>query len=82
MLQVGDVWKMEGPTACLVNQESATHGRAWENRNRFVIALNRSHSELVKFRKHEEDYEIVLDRINELLQEMKRRESGARETED
>ncbi|KIW72762.1 hypothetical protein PV04_00937 [Phialophora macrospora] len=82
-IKVGDAWKMEGPPTVLVNQESATHGRAWEKRSAFVVALNRTHSELVKFRKHDEDYEIVLSRANELLQEMKRREeSAARQTED
>lgn len=66
--QVGDDWKMEGPPAVLVDRESATHGRAWEDGHAFIVALNRTHSEMVKFRRHDEDYEIVLNHVTTLMQ--------------
>ena len=47
--------------AILVSSASATHGRSWEVGDRYVVALNRTHSELVKFSQHDDDYEMVRD---------------------
>jgi protein SERAC1 len=52
---------MTGPPTILVNSWSATHGRSWENKAHHVQALNRTHSDLVKFPSHDGDYTRVLD---------------------
>ncbi|KAB5522810.1 hypothetical protein GE09DRAFT_1293597 [Coniochaeta sp. 2T2.1] len=59
---------MKGPPVVLVNKESATHGRPWERSPRFVIPIDRSHSDIVKFERFSNDYEAVLTYIRELLQ--------------
>ncbi|KAB5522022.1 hypothetical protein GE09DRAFT_1293739 [Coniochaeta sp. 2T2.1] len=59
---------MKGPPAVLVNKGSATHGRPWERSPRFVIPIDRSHSDIVKFERFSNDYEAVLTCIRELLQ--------------
>ena len=50
---------MTGKPSVLVGSASATHGRPWELGERYVQAINRSHSDLVKFAKQDEDYEVV-----------------------
>ena len=51
---------MTGKRTVLVDSASATHSRPWEFGDRYVQAINRSHSDLVKFTKQDEDYEVVL----------------------
>lgn len=51
---------MTGPRSVLVNSSSATHGRYWETEAHHVQALNKTHSDLVKFTSHDADYERVL----------------------
>jgi hypothetical protein len=54
---------MTGKPTVLVNTASATYGRPWELVDRYVLAINRSHSNLVKFTKQDEDYEVVLHHL-------------------
>jgi hypothetical protein len=54
---------MDGPLAVLVDVNSATQGRPWENTDRFIEAMNRDHSNLVKFHRNDEDYERVLGHL-------------------
>lgn len=49
-IKVDGNWKMSGPRARLVDRSSATHGRPWENKGRFVQPIGRDHSGIVKFR--------------------------------
>lgn len=49
-----------GPPAILVDSSSAMHSRPWENQAHHVQAIQRTHSELVKFSIHDGDYERVL----------------------
>jgi hypothetical protein len=53
---------MSGPTAILVDRDSARNGREWEQAIN-DIPVNRNHSELVKFHRHEEDYEWISSRL-------------------
>jgi hypothetical protein len=51
---------MDGLPAVLVDRHSATHGREWESYGQFIQPVNRSHSELVKFSNHDDEYQTVL----------------------
>ena len=51
---------MTGKPSVLVGSASATHGRPWELGEHYVQAINRNHSDLVKFAKQDENYEVVL----------------------
>lgn len=62
----GDMWSMTGKPAVLVDIASATHGRPWELDDRYILALNRTHSDLVKFSKQDEDYEVILHHLQRL----------------
>jgi protein SERAC1 len=54
---------MSGKPTVLVDSASATHSRPWEDGDRYAQAINRNHSDLVKFTKQDEDYEVVLDHL-------------------
>jgi hypothetical protein len=54
---------MTGKPAVLVGIASATHGRPWELEDRYILAINRTHSDLVKFSKQDDDYEVVLHHL-------------------
>lgn len=58
---------MTGDPAILVTKESATHSRFWEMEPRFIVAVNRPHSDLVKFERYSADYEHVLTCMRGLL---------------
>ncbi|KAM0247492.1 hypothetical protein ACHAQJ_009831 [Trichoderma viride] len=62
-------WKMAGPAAVLVSKPSATHCRAWENGPQFICAIDRNHSEMVKFGPEDDEYEKVLEGIQNLVRE-------------
>ncbi|OBT66968.1 hypothetical protein VE03_04238 [Pseudogymnoascus sp. 23342-1-I1] len=62
-------WRMEGPYAILVGQASATHGRPWENEAHHIQAINRAHSQLVKFRANDEVYRRILGTIKEFAKQ-------------
>ncbi|KAK4068015.1 hypothetical protein Trihar35433_6575 [Trichoderma harzianum] len=51
-------WTMTGPDAFLVTKSSATHCRPWEVGAENICALTRTHSELVKFKPNDPDYDI------------------------
>jgi hypothetical protein len=51
---------MNGKEAIVVDRFSATHSRPWENEEYHMQAMNRRHSDLVKFSCHDHDYERVL----------------------
>jgi hypothetical protein len=59
---------MNGDPIVLVDKDSATHSRPWEMDPRFIIAVDRSHSDLVKFERYSDDYEHVLACIRLLLE--------------
>ena len=42
-------WKKEGPLAILVDRNSATHGRPFEEDNRHILPIARTHSNLIRF---------------------------------
>jgi hypothetical protein len=56
---------MDGEPAILVGSASATHGRSWENQAHHIQAINRSHSELVKFSNHDAIYFRVRDQLRD-----------------
>jgi len=60
-------WKMEGPTAVLVTKASATHCRPWEDDSVYTCALNRTHSNMVKFAPQDEEYDKVIARIKGIV---------------
>ena len=51
---------MTGKPSILVDSASATHSRPWEFEERYVQPINRSHSDLVKFARKDEVYDVVL----------------------
>lgn len=59
---------MTGPTAVLVEPSSATSARSWESGPANSCAINRTHSELVKFEPHDSDYDLVLRYLKKLAQ--------------
>lgn len=59
---------MGGPETTLLTKSSATHCRSWENGPEHVCAINRTHSNLVKFSLHDEEYDKVLQRLKGLAQ--------------
>ncbi|KAL8878972.1 MAG: hypothetical protein Q9198_003325 [Flavoplaca austrocitrina] len=59
------VWSMTGPLSVLVDASSATHGRPGEDQAHHIQALNRNHSEMVKFGRKDVDYDIVLGFLKE-----------------
>lgn len=60
---------MTGPAAVLVSKSSATHCRPWGNGQQYICAINRTHSEMVKFSSEDSEYEKVLGRIQSLVRE-------------
>jgi len=51
---------MSGPDAILVGSSSATHGRSWEIEAHHIQAIDRNHSEMVKFQSNDAIYDRVL----------------------
>lgn len=65
LFQVDGKWKMKGDAAVLVSSSSATHGRPWETDAQYSQAVNRNHSDLVKYSMKDQDYIIVLEHLRE-----------------
>jgi hypothetical protein len=63
---------MEGPTTVLVNSSSATQSRPWETDVRYSQAMNRNHSNLVKYSFKDQDYIVVLEHLRVSSREAKR----------
>ncbi|KAK3378980.1 hypothetical protein B0T24DRAFT_610459 [Lasiosphaeria ovina] len=61
-------WEMGGPPAVLVTKASATHCRPWEDDPGHICALNRTHSDIVKFAPQDEEYDKALARIRRIIQ--------------
>ncbi|PTB43606.1 hypothetical protein M441DRAFT_56598 [Trichoderma asperellum CBS 433.97] len=59
-------WEMSGAKAILVTKSSATHCRPWEDGAEHICAINRSHSDMVKFVPNDPDYLTVRDKIKGL----------------
>jgi hypothetical protein len=59
---------MKGDPIVLVDKDSATHSRPWETEPRYILAIDRNHSDLVKFERYSDDYERVLACIRMLLE--------------
>lgn len=57
---------MTGPAAVLVTKSSATHCRPWEDGAEHICAINRTHSEMVKFSPHDSDYNDVREKLKGL----------------
>ena len=68
-IQTEDKWEMTGTPSLLVDMISATHSRPWETDKRLAMPLNRTHSDLVKFSKYDEDYECVLKKLKTILKQ-------------
>ncbi|UKZ56936.1 hypothetical protein TrVGV298_010783 [Trichoderma virens] len=64
----GGRWSMSGKPAALVSKASATHCRPWEDGPEHICAINRTHSEMVKFSVEDPEYDKVLGRIRSLAQ--------------
>ncbi|KAL1390072.1 hypothetical protein HDK64DRAFT_298827 [Phyllosticta capitalensis] len=62
-------WKMTGPPTVLVERNSATHGRPWETGdNSFVIPVDRSHSDMAKFKSASDDlYGDIVSWLEDIL---------------
>jgi hypothetical protein len=60
---------MNGPHTILVGSASATHVRHWEDEAHHVQAINRDHSQLVKFKANDEVYERVLGTLRDFVKE-------------
>lgn len=58
---------MNGPDAVLVTKSSATQGRHWEDRPEYTCAVDRTHSEMVKFKPEDHEYDKVLQRLRDLV---------------
>ena len=48
-IRINGNWKKEGPLAVLVDRNSATHGRPFEDDNRHIRPIARTHSNLIRF---------------------------------
>ncbi|KEY73844.1 hypothetical protein S7711_10154 [Stachybotrys chartarum IBT 7711] len=57
------IWRINGPNAVLVTKLSATHGRYWEDGQEHICAIDRTHSEMIKFGPQDHEYEKVLQRL-------------------
>ncbi|KAL8908717.1 MAG: hypothetical protein Q9171_005330 [Xanthocarpia ochracea] len=62
------VWSMTGPLSVLVDAPSATHGRPGEDQAHHIQALNRSHSDLVKYSRKDPEYGVVLSFLKEFAE--------------
>ncbi|KAL7948676.1 nacht and ankyrin domain-containing protein [Trichoderma barbatum] len=62
-------WSMTGAPAILVSKSSATHCRPWEGGTEHTCAINRTHSDMVKFAEEDSEYDMVLVQIKKLVQQ-------------
>lgn len=54
---------MQGDHAVLVERSSATHGRPHENKDHHIHAIERDHSNLVKFSFRDEIYDGIREHL-------------------
>ena len=57
-------WGRGGPLTVLVDIQSATHCRAWEQN---VYPISRTHSDMVKFEPHDNEYDKAIEQIKALV---------------
>ncbi|MCJ1282611.1 hypothetical protein MMC26_001936 [Xylographa opegraphella] len=62
-------WEMNGPEVVLVDKDSATAGRHWENEPHHILSVNTNHSDIVKFGDNDEDYVRVRSQLRRILSE-------------
>ncbi|KAK5189084.1 hypothetical protein LTR96_011244 [Exophiala xenobiotica] len=62
------VWRMDGPSTILVDPASATHGQGYGQSSVESLSINRTHSFLVKFSRHDQEYQTVLRILSALIQ--------------
>ncbi|MCJ1318427.1 hypothetical protein MMC15_003755 [Xylographa vitiligo] len=62
-------WEMNGPEVVLVDKDSATAGRHWENEPHHILSVNANHSDIVKFGDNDEDYVRVRSQLRGILSE-------------
>ncbi|MCJ1385547.1 hypothetical protein MMC17_008670 [Xylographa soralifera] len=62
-------WEMNGPAVVLVDKDSATAGRYWENEPHHILSVNTNHSDIVKFGDNDEDYVRVRSQLRRILSE-------------
>ncbi|OPB38898.1 hypothetical protein A0O28_0020040 [Trichoderma guizhouense] len=67
-------WNMSGPAAILVSKSSATHCRERENGSQSICAIDRTHSEMVKFGPEDDEYEKVIELIQSLARKAQENE--------
>ena len=72
---------MNGPPAFLVTKSSATHCRPWEDGPEHTCPIARSHSEMVKFKEHDAEYDKVVQRLVGLARRAIERGIRSNETE-
>jgi hypothetical protein len=60
------VWSMSGPLELFVTKSSATHARSWESGPEHICAIARTHSELVRFRINDPQYNVVRQKLQGL----------------
>ncbi|TGJ81637.1 hypothetical protein E0Z10_g7128 [Xylaria hypoxylon] len=61
-------WQMKGPPAVLVTKQSATHYHTGDQGLGRICAINRTHSEMVKFGPEDPEYDRALPQIKGLAQ--------------
>ncbi|MCJ1473849.1 hypothetical protein MMC13_002501 [Lambiella insularis] len=60
-------WEMDGPKVVLVDKDSATAGRYWENQPHNTISMNTNHSDLVKFGDGDEKYDRIQRHLRNIV---------------
>ncbi|KAI9891067.1 MAG: hypothetical protein M1814_003418 [Vezdaea aestivalis] len=56
-------WEMKGPPMIFVDNDSAIHGRSWEDKPHHIQGLDKPHRELVKFSRQDPHYDLVLNSL-------------------
>jgi hypothetical protein len=68
---------MDGEPALLVGPSSATMGgRAWECHPNYCQEIKRNHSDMVKFRQHDDWYTIVKGYLNDIVMRIAQEAGG------
>ena len=72
---------MIGPRRCLVDPFSATSCLPPETRSKYSLPIPRTHSDLVKFTQHDEEYKNVIFALHQILENPTRGSRGDEMTE-
>lgn len=57
---------MDGPAKVLVTKSSATNCRPWESGPEHVCAISRTHTDMVRYGAHDDEYDKVLERLTRI----------------